>query len=103
MLPLLIESIVLATSLFSRPWSLLTLDGKLNLSTASLKRFATVSALLLVDAFKQLITHEYPSIPSCITILYSCINLWFLSICLYAEIPNKTNKYVITIQASTSQ
>lgn len=56
-----------ATSTFSTPWSARTLEGKPFSSTAVLKSWRTVAALLLQLQCKYMIRLEYPSMPPCIT------------------------------------
>ena len=71
-----------ATSMFSLPWSLRTLEGRPKSDTPCWNRLKTLDALLLLRHSRYMMERLYPSTQPWNTILH-LTNLWFPSICLY--------------------
>lgn len=83
MLPLLTprhSNTIWATPMFSRPWSLFTLEGIPYIWQAFWNSASTVSDLLLFAQYTYGINLEKPSIAVCTTNLQRII-LWFPSVC----------------------
>ena len=71
-----------ATSMFSLPWSLRTLEGSPKSDTPCWNRLKTLDAPLLLRHSRYMMERLYPSTQPWNTILH-LTNLWFPSICLY--------------------